>query len=558
MKRGSRLPHRLIRTPRRAARIGWYCLDERFALREPEPVRAEKDNERNISRERPKKRPCPSTDVARVSHKCSGKETKMKPGKSGRFRKSFTVVATAMAVILGCSEPRKFNGIGGATGGAGGAAPSSGGTAGTGPGGGTMDAGADVFPSATGGVLGGSGGDTWGGIGGMAGNGGTTGGGGHDWQAVGGSSSGGTGVGNAAGGGGFGAGGMAAGGIAGGISTGGSGSGGVSTGGAGTGGTGGAGTGGTGGAGTGGTGAAGTGSTGGAGTGGAPVKKTTGTACANDNNDCASGSCVDGFCCENACLGTCMACSSLKTGATNGLCRPVKVMTDPDNDCSVDNGNACGRDGTCDGLGACRLQVTGITCGSPSCTGTTSPMLTPAGKCNGSGVCIPSTTSTPCPNNLGCASTTACAGTCTERSSTGCASGFKCVNGSCAGATVQQCGSVANCPVGNGGQCCATGAYQSIAYTCQPPGATCDTPSIIICDSRSECPSSQICCLHSSGSAPGLWYTICEDPAACQGHSTQGASQVCDTAFTSPTECLTGACHPGDSSGTILGLPICY
>ena len=77
------------------------------------------------------------------------------------------------------------------------------------------------------------------------------------------------------------------------------------------------------------------------------------------NTQCGSGACVDGVCCESACAGLCMACSSAKTGNTDGLCRGIKAGTDPDSECAVDGTNACGQDGTCDGSGSCRLQQNG-------------------------------------------------------------------------------------------------------------------------------------------------------------------------------------------------------
>jgi hypothetical protein len=287
-------------------------------------------------------------------------------------------------------------------------------------------------------------------------------------------------------------------------------------------------------------------------------KKYPGSACFGAN-ECTSNACVDGFCCENSCTGTCMACSSAKTGATNGSCRPVTVGTDPDTECSIDTSNPCGRDGTCDGLGACRLQVTGTSCGNPSCN---NGLLTPAGKCNGSGTCLPGTTSGPCPGSLPCASTIACATGCTDRSTDGCPSGFKCVGGSdCVLATVQ-CGSVANCSVGGGAQCCATAGstYGSLIFTCQAAGASCGTPSVIPCNSRAECPGSQICCIHGNGNAAGSWRVLCEDPSACVGHSGEGAGQVCDPSLASPSECLSGTCHDSSDPSTVpgSGLGVCY
>jgi hypothetical protein len=83
--------------------------------------------------------------------------------------------------------------------------------------------------------------------------------------------------------------------------------------------------------------------------------------------DCVSGRCVDGVCCENACNGTCMACAQVKTGQANGRCAPVRNGTDPDNECSREDPSTCGRDGQCDGAGACRKYPDGTQCASVCC-----------------------------------------------------------------------------------------------------------------------------------------------------------------------------------------------
>jgi hypothetical protein len=88
---------------------------------------------------------------------------------------------------------------------------------------------------------------------------------------------------------------------------------------------------------------------------------------ANAGSDCASGSCVDGFCCDTACKSLCTACSLAKTGAANGRCAPVRAATDPDNECATEAASTCGRDGTCDGAGACRLFADGTLCGTTCC-----------------------------------------------------------------------------------------------------------------------------------------------------------------------------------------------
>jgi hypothetical protein len=75
------------------------------------------------------------------------------------------------------------------------------------------------------------------------------------------------------------------------------------------------------------------------------VKKENGSACLG-NNQCASGQCVDGVCCETACTGPCVACGVAAGGATDGLCSPVAAGSDPSGD--------CGPGASCDGAGVCK------------------------------------------------------------------------------------------------------------------------------------------------------------------------------------------------------------
>ncbi len=70
-------------------------------------------------------------------------------------------------------------------------------------------------------------------------------------------------------------------------------------------------------------------------------------------SQCASGYCVDGFCCNSACGGACQACSeSQKVVGTNGICDTVLFGYDPGNECA---------EGACDGEGACKKHD-GVPC----------------------------------------------------------------------------------------------------------------------------------------------------------------------------------------------------
>lgn len=79
-----------------------------------------------------------------------------------------------------------------------------------------------------------------------------------------------------------------------------------------------------------------------------------GAACTT-NDGCWSGFCADGVCCENACDGTCEACSKAQTGVWDGVCRPILYFTDPADECP---------NGVCDGYGQCTNP--GMACTAPS------------------------------------------------------------------------------------------------------------------------------------------------------------------------------------------------
>jgi hypothetical protein len=292
------------------------------------------------------------------------------------------------------------------------------------------------------------------------------------------------------------------------------------------------------------------------GTGSCLPKVSTGGAC-TPSTGCVSGYCVDGVCCESACTGTCQACSATKTGAGNGLCRPVKAGTDPDDECAVDTSNACGLDGTCDGVGACRYQVLGTSCSTSSCTG--QGTFTPASQCNGSGTCVAGNPG-PCPNNMLCASATTCAPTCTDRSTTGCPSGYKCVGGSSCTIDTMTCGSAA-CQLGTGQVCCETipsNANRTVpwTYSCEDSASCSDDadPTLIhtplACGSQADCPAGQVCCatgISCDGSGAPSAYGLCSpySAARCQAGLYNWGTQFCDP--NNPSECVTGSCKSNAS-----------
>jgi hypothetical protein len=75
------------------------------------------------------------------------------------------------------------------------------------------------------------------------------------------------------------------------------------------------------------------------------LQKTDGAAC-TAANECASTFCVDLVCCNEACGGTCQACTAAKKGAGNdGMCDLITANTDPDAECPGAS--------MCDGAGMC-------------------------------------------------------------------------------------------------------------------------------------------------------------------------------------------------------------
>jgi hypothetical protein len=153
------------------------------------------------------------------------------------------------------------------------------------------------------------------------------------------------------------------------------------------------------------------------------VLKTSGAACAT-SSECASGICADSVCCATTCAGPCHACN---VEGRAGSCQPVPAGQDPHAACDDEGPVRCGRDGMCDGAGACRLYERGTLCAPPACAGDS---VLPARTCDGAGTC---TDSFPVP----CAPFVCRAGACVK-SCAGpgdCAAPLVCVNAACVAAT---------------------------------------------------------------------------------------------------------------------------
>jgi MYXO-CTERM domain-containing protein len=251
-------------------------------------------------------------------------------------------------------------------------------------------------------------------------------------------------------------------------------------------------------------------------------------------NQCASGYCVDGVCCNQACTGTCRACSSTKTGGSSGDCAAVLDGTDPDNDCNDGGGSSCQTDGQCDGAGACRLYKKGTQCGSAVCVGGD---LVPK-SCDGLGACV-----TDNPAGVSCAPYLCENAGCTKPCMTDahCAAGHFCDAGECKlkKGKGDPCTAAAQCSSAScvDGVCCDTSctnkcfacsaaakASGTDSGTCGPaaggadPHNDCNKDTAVSCMQDGECDGAGACRLYAAGSACGT--------TTCVGQSVKG--KICD------------------------------
>lgn len=277
---------------------------------------------------------------------------------------------------------------------------------------------------------------------------------------------------------------------------------------------------------------------------------------------CASGFCVDGFCCNGKCSGTCEACD---LASARGVCSAVPAGEDPGNECLQDPASGCGRDGTCNGAGQCRLYVSGTQCGAPGCTGATESS---ARLCDGAGMCKAGTSRSCAPGVCkgdscasSCATATDCqagyfcaSSMCTVKRTPGatctsaeqCASGFcvdgVCCNSACAGACTacNLTGAVGTCsPIADGqdpANECPTEAASSCGWvgTCNGAGACRLHPNTTVCRAAS--------CLGTSATAAakcdGAGRCITPNPTTCGGYRCSGSA--CGTSCTGDSQCQSG------------------
>jgi hypothetical protein len=149
------------------------------------------------------------------------------------------------------------------------------------------------------------------------------------------------------------------------------------------------------------------------------ARRAPGAACSS-GGQCASGMCIDGFCCRTPCAGPCESCA---VGGSAGTCTPIPAGQDPQGECPAEAASTCGRAGGCNGNRSCTLHGTGVACGGGSCNGS---VETATPRCDGRGVCVPGSVRDCVPYLCGSAS---CATSCTTAAN--CKSGHYCSGNTC-------------------------------------------------------------------------------------------------------------------------------
>ncbi|HXT99792.1 MAG TPA: hypothetical protein VN903_02295, partial [Polyangia bacterium] len=139
-------------------------------------------------------------------------------------------------------------------------------------------------------------------------------------------------------------------------------------------------------------------------------------------DQCASGFCADGVCCNVACEGPCLSCNLM---GREGRCWPLDTdAADTRGICRDQGPTSCGQTGFCDGIGGCAKYARDTVCVTPTCAGVAK--VNTAGTCNGLGTCQPQGIQDCHP--FRCASG-ACTTICTT--SADCDTGIACMNGTC-------------------------------------------------------------------------------------------------------------------------------
>jgi hypothetical protein len=273
------------------------------------------------------------------------------------------------------------------------------------------------------------------------------------------------------------------------------------------------------------------------------LKKAQGGTC-DRTDQCQSGNCADGVCCNTDCNGVCQACN---VPGLVGTCTPTAAGTDPKGECST--AGSCG--GTCNGMGACVAANPGEPCGTCK-------------TCNSSGQCVPVTNGTSCEGALYCVTGETCQdGVCGGGTPVDCDDGDPCTNDACS-ETLKRCQNTTlsdGTPCGTGDKCVASTCQAGTCTgggaldcddgnpctydTCNPSTGCVHTPTAASCDDGDPCTTDDTC---ENGTCVGTLVPSCQSDggahadAGGQGDAGGGGSDAGGAGHDAGTE-------EGDGSG---------
>ncbi len=270
-------------------------------------------------------------------------------------------------------------------------------------------------------------------------------------------------------------------------------------------------------------------------------------------NECASGHCVDGVCCDTACEGQCEACDLDERA---GTCSPASGQPHGARAACASDTTVCG--GFCDGEGrdACAYPADETACRSAECA---DGVATLGATCDGNGAC-PTLEEQSC-GGFECGETS-CLGECAMDRD--CSAGHYCSAGICVdlrarGAT---CGAEGECASGHcvDGVCCDT-SCDGQCEACDERGSlgTCVPVTGAPRGGRAACGGQGTCAGECGGEErdscafPGA-STTCEQASCSDGVATPGAS--CDghgACAASPTQGCDGFECEGTACATECG-----
>jgi hypothetical protein len=277
-------------------------------------------------------------------------------------------------------------------------------------------------------------------------------------------------------------------------------------------------------------------------------------------DQCQSGFCADGVCCDTACTGSCVSCA---LPGTPGQCAPVPAgAADPRGGCADQGPSACGTNGHCDGAGACQKYPAGTVCKPGGCDAAAN-RWTPDAVCGASGCetppargCAPfrcdaegRRCADTCAGNDGCEAPAVCrSGSCGKKIlGSLCARGDECASGFCAQGVCCNSACTAGCfacnlPASLGACTALPDGAADPSGQCKDQGAaSCGTDGT--CDGNGGCSKygpGTVCAAQSCGKGMKTAPSRCDGLGACvAGSKVTCAPYVCDQAG---TDCFS-SCH---------------